>query len=145
MSFVQVQELEDLAEQMKLLREEIDEDKKALSEKTQLLDEIEAKFVAHLKELGKTSYKSEHGTVTRVEKWRVNLPATPEDKQKFLEYIKSKGLESMLTVNSNSLNSYYMTEWEQAKNSGDPEDALNFSIPGISEPKVHEIISFRRK
>ena len=145
MSEVTVQTLEELAEQMSVLRAEIDEDKKALSEKNGLLEEIEGKFLAHLKELGKTSYKSNFGTISKVEKWRVNLPDTPEAKEQLFAYLMEKGLKSMLTVNSNTLNSYYMQEWEQVKASGDAEAAMSFTVPGLKEPKLHETISFRKK
>ena len=76
----------------------------------------------------------------------MNLPATPEDKENFFSYLKEKGLfESLITVNSNTLNSFYMREWETVKEHGDPEEAMNFKIPGIQEPKLHEVISFRKK
>ena len=145
MSEVTVLHLEELAEQISALREEVALEKAALSEKNELLEGLEQNFLNHLKELGKTSYKSNFGTISKVEKWRVNLPNTPEDKQQLHAYLKEKGLESMLTVNSNTLNSYYMQEWDLVKESGDPEAAMNFSIPGIKEPKLYETISFRKK
>ena len=120
MSEVTVQTLEDLAEQIAVLREEIAVDKAALSEKNELLEETEQNFLNHLKELGKTSYKSNFGTISKVEKWRVNLPDSPEAKEELQAYLIEKGLKSMLTVNSNTLNSYYMQEWEIVKESGDP-------------------------
>lgn len=145
MSEITVDAIEGMAKSLKELREEIDADKAILSEKNAALDELENKIVLTLKELGKTSYRSEYGTVSRNEKWRVNLPATPEDRAEFFEYLKNKGLfENMITVNSNTLNSYYMKEWEQAKG-GDPEEALNFKVPGIGEPKLYEALSFRKK
>jgi len=145
MSEVTVQTLEDLAEQIAVLREEIAVDKAALSEKNELLEETEQNFLNHLKELGKTSYKSNVGTISKVEKWRVNLPDSPEAKEELQAYLIERGLKSMLTVNSNTLNSYYMQEWEIVKESGDPEAAMNFSIPGLKEPKLYETISFRKK
>lgn len=145
MSEVTVQTLEDLAEQIAVLREEIAVDKASLSEKNELLEETEQNFLNHLKELGKTSYKSNFGTISKVEKWRVNLPDSPEAKEELQAYLIEKGLKSMLTVNSNTLNSYYMQEWEIVKESGDPEAAMNFSIPGLKEPKLYETISFRKK
>lgn len=145
MSEVTVQTLEDLAEQIAVLREEIAVDKAALYEKNELLEETEQNFLNHLKELGKTSYKSNVGTISKVEKWRVNLPDSPEAKEELQAYLIERGLKSMLTVNSNTLNSYYMQEWEIVKESGDPEAAMNFSIPGLKEPKLYETISFRKK
>ena len=68
MSEVTINELEELAANMAKLRAEVDEDKKLLSEKNAKLEEIENKFLGYLKELNKTSYKSNSGTITRVEK-----------------------------------------------------------------------------
>ena len=142
---VTVQGLEDLAEQMAILRAEIDTDKEALSEKNGLLEEIEQKFLAHLKDLGKSSYKSNFGTISRTEKWRVNLPDSDEAKQQLIGYLREKGLESMLTVNSNTLNSYFNREWDAVKENGDPEEAMNFTLPGLKEAKMYESISFRKR
>lgn len=145
MSEIKVQDLEALAEKLSKMRADIELDKAMLSEKNEALEKVEGELMAALKELGKTSYKSNFGTISVVQKWRVNLPNTPEDKEALLTYLREKDLESMLTVNSNTLNSYYMQEWETVKASGDPEAAMNFSIPGIKEPKLNEIISFRKK
>jgi hypothetical protein len=146
MSEVTVQQLEELCKQMRELDDEIEKDKEALSEKNKKYTQLEAQAAQWLKELGKGSYKSNFGTVIRQEKWRVNLPQTPEDRDAFFGWLKERGLfEHMITVNSNTLNSLYMKEWEVAKESPDPVDALTFSIPGIPEPKLHETVSLRRK
>jgi hypothetical protein len=145
MSEVTVEEVENLCKSIAEKRLIIDEEKSKLTEKNKELDELEAKAVRYLEDLGKKSYKSEHGTVSITEKWRVNLPQTDEDKMAFFEYLRQKGLfEKYATVNSNSLNSYFIAEWEAIKQS-DPEAALNFRLPGICEPKLHKDISFRKK
>ena len=141
---ITVAEIEALAKQLADKRIECDELKKPLTQANKELEELEQKVVSSLKEIGKDSYKSEFGTITRVEKWRVNLPQG-EDKLKFFDFLKERGMyDSMATINSNTLNSFFMEEWENAKKS-DPETALNFSLPGISEPKVYETLSFRKK
>lgn len=146
MSDVTVQQLEELCQKMRALDDEIEKDEKALSEKNKEYKKLEAQATQWLKELDKTSYKSNHGTVMRVEKWRVNLPQTPEAREEFFNWLKERGLfDQMISVNSNTLNSLYMKEWEVAKESPDPTDALTFSIPGIPEPKLHETVSLRRK
>lgn len=145
MSSVTVEQLEAMVKDYADLRSEIELDKVELSAKNETLDELEGKIAATLKELGKQSYKSEAGLISRVERWRVNLPQTPDEKQQLRDYLREKGLEDMLTVNSNTMNSYYMKEWDEVKAHGDPEEAMNFRIPGIGEPKVHEILSFRKK
>lgn len=139
-----VQDMEALAERVRKKREDVAAKKKIYSEECAALDALEREVLAALKSIGKTSYKSEKGTLIKVQKWRVSLPKTPEAWDAFFEHLKSRGeFDNLVTVNSNELNSYYMEEWDNAKKSPDPMDALNFSIPGIDEPKVHETISFR--
>lgn len=145
MSEITINQLEELCEKMRKLDDEIEADKKALSTKNEEYSKMEAQAVQWLDEMKKTSYKSNHGTIIKNDRWRVNLPQTEEDRAAFFNYLKEQGIfEKMITVNSNSLNSYYMKEWEHVKETN-PEDALNFSIPGIQEPKVHKTLSFRSK
>jgi len=141
---ITVADIEALVKTLAEKRLECEELKKPLTKANEELEAIEQKLVEALDEVGKDSYKSESGTVTRVNKWRVNLPQG-EDKLKFFEFLKERNLfEGMATVNSNSLNAFFMEEWENAKK-GDPMAALNFSLPGIGEPKAYKTLSFRRK
>lgn len=145
MSEISVQSVEFLIKDIAEKRKDVEALKKTYSDANAELEELERKAIGMLKALGKSSFKGELGTITRVEKWRVNLPATDQDRENFFAYLRERGLfEKMITVNSNSLNSFYMQEWEQVKES-DPMEALNFRIPGISEPKAHETLSFRKK
>ncbi len=141
---ITVDEIEGLAKALADKRLEVEELKAPLKIANEELEALEQKIVGALKEVGKDSYKSEYGTITRVNKFRVNLPQG-EDKMKFFEFLKTRGLfEGLATVNSNSLNSFFMEEWENAKKD-DPMAALNFSLPGICEPKSYETLSFRKK
>lgn len=141
---ITVEELEAHCKSIADLRNEIDADKAALSKKSEQLEEMELKAIAMLKDLNKTSYKSNHGQIIRTEKWRVNLPQSDEDRAAFFQYLKDKGLfDKMISVNANTLNSFWKQEFENVKENA-PEEALTFSIPGIGEPKLHETLSFRR-
>ncbi len=140
---VTVQELDALIAEIAAKREVVDEKKTELSTLNKELESLEFKAVNYLKELGRKSYKTEDGMITRVEKWRVNIPTTPEAKNAMFEYFKARELfDKYATVNSNSLNSYYMEEWDAAKQRG---EGMDFNIPGIEPAKLTEIISFRRK
>jgi hypothetical protein len=114
-----------------------------LTELNKSLMELEAKGVHYLKELGRKSYASEHGTLSIVEKWRVNLPGSREEKEKLFHWMHEKGIFwEYATVNSNSLNKLHGDEWEKAKEAG---EGMDFQLPGIEPPKLSEIVSFRRK
>lgn len=142
---ITISDMEALVKSLADKRIEVETLKKPYSQAVAELEELEQKLVGTLKELGKDNYKSEFGTVTRVNQWRFNLPKTPEDRQRYFQFLKDKGVfEGMITVNSNTHNSFCKEEWEAAKQR-DPMEALNFRIPGVEEAKVYETLSFRKK
>lgn len=106
--------------------------------------ELQAKITGLLRDMNEKSYECEFGRVSRVAEFSVKLPQG-EDKLKFFEYLKEKGLfEAYATINYASLNAYYKAELESAKK-GDPLAALNFSLPGIGEATTFETIRFKKK
>lgn len=145
-TLVTVDQVESLAKQIADKRKEKEEKQKILSTCNEELDELEQLAVRTLTELGKNSYKSEFGTLTKTVRWSVTLPKTEEDRAAFFAYLKEKGIfEKLVSVPSPTLNSYYMQEWEASKDPSDPMAALDFKIPGIGEPKSYEALSFRKK
>lgn len=142
---ITVDEIESLIKSMADKRIEVENLKRPYSLANEELEKIEQQVVYALKEVGKDSYKSEYGTVTRVSQWRFNLPKTPEEKAAYFQFLREKGIfDAMATVNANTHNSFCKAEWEAAKER-DPMEALNFRIPGIDEAKVYETLSFRKK
>lgn len=115
--------------------------KKAERDKLQEeLDEIETKAMAMLELSGKTSYKSEHGTVYTSSKESVKLPKSLEDKAEFFAYLKSKNIyDEVINVNSSWLNSHYKEEREKALEVGN----ILFTIPGINEVTTNPVVGFR--
>lgn len=112
------------------------------AELTTLNKDLEAKKIkmaGYLRELGRKSYKTDAGNFSLVEKWRVTLPKTAEDKLRLFDWLKERGLyETYATVNSNSLNSLYLEEWDIAKKEG---RGMEFEIPGVSAPTRFETTS----
>lgn len=144
MSEVTVQEFETLAKNMAELRGEIELDKRALQAKQEALEELEAKATDMLKTSGKSSYAAEAGTIYISERLWAQTPKTQAEKEALLEYFRQKGLYwDFISVNSSSLNAFVKQEWEQVKD--DPEKALEFKIPGLSEIKMKETLGFRSK
>ena len=145
MSTITVEEVESLVKQLADQRVLVDELKRPYSEANAKLEELEQKIANTLREMQKDSYKSEYGTVSRRLEWRFNLPTSPEDREKYFQFLKDKGVfEQMITVNANTHSSFCKAEWEAAKER-DPEGSLNFQIPGVPEAKQREILSFRKK
>ena len=133
-------DLDQFVKDLKDKRAEADTAKEALSEINKSIAQLESKAVALLKELGRKNFTSPSGTITVEQKWRVNLPTSDNAKMELFEHFKSRGIfEKYATVNSNSLNSLYLSDWEEAKKEG---RGMEFSMPGVDAPKLHEALKF---
>lgn len=135
-----VDDLDTFVKQIKDKKDECDQVKAQLTTLNKELATLEAKAAAHLKDLARDNYRSPHGMISMVRKWAVQLPKTDKDKLALFEYFKEKGIfEKYATVNSNALNSLYLTEWEEAKKEG---RGMEFTMPGIDAPKLHETVRY---
>lgn len=116
-----------------------------LKPKKAKLDLMEGQILQTLADNELTSFKSSHGTVVRSTRYSVRTPKTIEEKTAFFEWLnKSKGREvywTYVSVNSQSLNSFYKAEMEAAKEAAD----FDFKIPGIGEPEATPVLSKRKK
>ena len=84
------------------------------------------------------------GTIFKQKAFSVKTPKTPEQKQQLFGWIKeNKGadvLRNMLSINSNTLNSFYKSELEVAKEEGN----VDFSLPGLETPEVYYKLGMRK-
>lgn len=95
---------------------------------------LEGQIVGYLEELGQEEFLSPLGKVKIDLKWRVNMPAGDLEKKALFEHLRERGIfDKYATVNSNSLNSLFMKDWEAAKERG---EGLEFNMPGIAAPKL---------
>lgn len=135
---VTVEELDSMIENLFKSRKEIEDDEAKVSEKQAKLDALKAKIVLTLKEHERSSYKSDFGTVTVSEKWRVKLPENDIEKGKLFDHLRERGLfNKYATVNSNSLNSLWAADREAAMKNG---QGMEFTFPGIGEPSLFETL-----
>lgn len=112
-----------------------------ISELSQEKEKLEQKLIEYLKDNGMTSFKGPHGQIVINKRKRVNQPATPEDKAAFFSYLKEQGLfEAMVSVNSNTLSSWAVSEIESKKKEG----VFGWVPPGLKEPSEYESISLRK-
>lgn len=85
------------------------------------------------------------GTIYVQTKYSVKTPKTMAEKLALFDYIKStKGeetLNGLLSIHSATLNSFYDSELETAKERGDHRWAL----PGVGEPEMYKVIAARRE
>lgn len=134
-------ELEEACALVANQREVVAELSAAKKREDEVLEKLELKVLEILKALGKTSYQSNIGTVGLAYRQSVKLPQTPADREAFFDYLKAMGVyDTMIGVNSNTLNRFYKDEFEKAKERGD----FDFSIPGIGEPTMTEIFSLKK-
>jgi hypothetical protein len=140
---VTVEELDLLVELMFAQKRKIEEADAVTTELNKELTVMKGKAVAYLKELGRDSYRTEFGTIGIGEKWRVSIPQTDDDKQALFGHLKERGiLWQYATVNSNSLNSLFLQDWEIAKKAG---DGMGFKMPGVSDPKLFEDLRMTKR
>ena len=138
---VTVNELEELCSAIRDSRAECDRIKAESKNANEKLDGLEKKLMGCLTALGKDSYKSDVGNFSINHRTSVRVPQG-DDRVVFFEWLKEKGYyDSYVTVNSQSLNSLYRQEFDRAKEEGSLD---SFSIPGIGEPTINEILSFRK-
>lgn len=131
--------LEDLSAQIAAQRDVIDEMSAAKKLEEKKLYSLEQKMLATLEAIGKSSYQAKVGTLYISNRKSVKVPATPEDREAFFNYLRERGIfEKMITVHSATLTSYYNAEFDEAVAEG-----RDLEIPGIGEPTITQSIGFR--
>lgn len=142
LSAVTIQELE---VKIKLYQEQKDKVEQAEAEVERLKKEMNNTgqwLQEFMTQHNKTSYKSCYGNLVLTTKFSVSMPKEPEKRDALFGYLKEKGIyDTMITINHQTLNSYYKEEMEAHLNKGE----LDFTLPGVSEPSAHRTISLRRK
>jgi hypothetical protein len=140
---VTVADFDKLVQEMKEAYADQELKKAAATEANKKVMALEAKCVAYLEDLGRGNYTTPWGTPYVIENWKVNNPDSNEDKQAFFTHLKEKGGEALvlkyMTVNNNSLNSFYKQEMKEAQKLGEI-----LTIPGLGAPKLHKSLGFRK-
>lgn len=138
---VTVAELDELIKQIAAKNSEIEKAEDVVKAHNKELTKLEGRCVEYLKELKRDKYDSPFGKVSIAQKWRVNMPADDNAKRALFEHLREREIfDKYATVNSNSLNSLFMRDWEAAKERG---EGLTFSMPGIEAPKLFEPLLFK--
>ena len=133
-------EVNELSENIYNLRVQVKELEAQTTELNKQKSALEQKLIATLDAMGLSKFSSAHGSFSVTDRMSVNVPASPEEKAQFFEWLRTNGLfETYATVHSQSLNSLYRIELEKASDAG----VDDFKIPGIGEPKFNKTLSFR--
>ena len=142
---ISTQELDRQVAELQKAWDIYDEKAKQAKELKEAYDKKEAQVLELLRLAGKTKYFVEGlGTVYKINRFQVTTPKTIESKTELFKYLqKTKGIEfawSLFGTNSQSLNSFYNRELEEAKEAG-----KEFNIPGLDEPTHKESLGFRKE
>lgn len=126
--------IQDYATQRKIVDTVNDE----LKRQEEKLHKMDTKLIEYLEALGRSSYDSPHGKISRETRYSVKLPQG-DDKAKFFEYLKEKGsFEDMVHMNSRTLQTFYRAEMEAHK------DIPGWKVPGCGEPTGQVIVKFKK-
>lgn len=88
-----------------------------------------------------TSYKSKSGTISKNEQPNYRLPQDDDSRKKFFSYLKEKGVyDTMITINSRSLQSYIKQEVELMELDGKFDELPD----GIEETEYRTVYSLRK-
>ena len=131
----------DLAKDLLDIKEKIELGKTYLSELQQRYDSMGIELMNQLEVLNLDSFKAYDYTFYPQEKESVRIPKDEESKEKFYSWLKEQGLfDSMISVNSQTLNSLYKAKAEEALKDG----ILDFKIAGIDEATTYKQLRIRK-
>lgn len=109
----------------------------AVKDEREKLRKMEKKLLAYLEEAGLEKFASPQGTIFTKEYFSTKVPKDPENREKFFNYLKKEGIfEDLITVHSNTLNSYYQSKIEE-----DP----SFEMPGLGPATYQKKLNARKK
>lgn len=139
---VTVKDLETISALIKEQRDRVEEVKEVLKGENQRLSGLECRLIGILEELGKTSYESAVGRFGISHRSSVRVPSG-DDRGKFFQHLQDIGeFESLITVNSQTLNGWYKQKLEAAQEAG---TLMDFSVPGIDAPTIAQTLTFKKK
>ena len=136
-----IQELDGLVKQCFTLRTEYEELKDKASEKHGEYESIQAKVQSILEATGRLNHETPGaGKISLVTKYQVSFPKDAENAARFRQYLMDNGLDSMLTMNHQTLNGFYKSKLEELGDGADPTKVL----PGIESPEARVTVSMRK-
>jgi hypothetical protein len=135
-------EMTKLAEEIRIAQNEKIEAEARVTSISTKLEEMKRNFILSLENAGLTSMKvPEVGNFIVTNRYQVSMPKDQESREKFFAYLKERGIyDNMITVNSQTLNSFYKTTMEEAMEAGD----VDFKIEGLSEPTLTKTLQVRK-
>lgn len=114
-----------------------------VSEHNKELAKLQAKLTDIMKLLERDSYDSPAGRINIIQQYRYRMPDSLEDRAKLFDFMKARNeYDGLITVHSQTFNSYCKKLQEAAEKAG---DGMYFVIPGVEAPSLFETIRVTRK
>ena len=139
---VSVSELQGMVKTLFEKRAEYEELEKLSKEKSAEVESLKIKVLSIMETHNMTKFPVDGvGTVYTQNKYQVSFPKEPDKAAQLRQYLVDNELAQMLTVNHQTLNSFYKSKVEEVlANGGSPTDVL----PGVGEPQVHVTVAMRK-
>lgn len=136
-----IAELDGMVKKCFELRAEYEALKDQSSEKYGEYEAMQAKVQSVLEATGRLKHETPGaGTISMKTQYNVAFPKDSERAAEFRKYLVDNGLDSMLTMNHQSLNAFYKSKLEEAGEGADPSQVL----PGIGAPEQRVTLSMRK-
>jgi hypothetical protein len=136
-----IQELDAMVKKCFELRSEYEALKDQASEKHNEYEAMQGKIQSILEATGRLNHDTPGaGKISLVTKYQVSFPKDSENAAKFRQYLMDNGLDSMLTMNHQSLNGFFKSKLEELGDGADPTKVL----PGIDSPEARVTVSMRK-
>lgn len=141
MTDLTIAEIDNLSNTMVDLKQKIEKLDEEASGYREKFKNCERRLIAYLEQTGKDSWQSSRGDLTIRERTSVKVPRTPDDKRALFDWLTKRGIfYEACSVNSNTLNALYRTEFEIACREG-----RDFSMPGVGSPEIFRQIIVKAK
>ena len=103
---------------------------------------MQAKVQSVLEATGRLNHECPGvGKISMVTKYQVSYPKDPESAAQFRQYLVDNGMESMLTMNHQTLNGFFKSKLDELGEGADPTKVL----PGVGAPEQRVTLSMRKK
>ena len=137
-----IAELDGMVKKCFELRAEYEALKDQASDKHAEFEAMQAKVQSILEATGRLNHECPGvGKISMVTKYHVSFPKDPDAAAEFRQYLMDNGMDSMLTMNHQTLNGFYKSKLEELGEGADPTRVL----PGVGAPEQRVTLSMRKK
>lgn len=135
---------DEFAKRLKELKEKKRIKEQEVSEVSKAIESLQYDILEKLDSCGLESADTENGKLSKKQVISCALPQTVEDRTALYTWLDGiigvEGREALMSINSKTLQSIVSQEIKRRQEEGD----LDISIPGVSEVKFYNTISFRK-